>query len=544
MTYFSLLYETAPKEYRAKEKAKTQPYQFVSSEKERIFKLIGSKMVEINEDLDKEKYKIPAYFKDLNLDQVIDKIVLEDNDSLLTETFYELLQDRDEILYRQDIFKDLEHEKVYHSILELQSCISQVYRIREYAVKANHSIQYQKYMLDAMNLYYDGITGFIEETAFIFKSAGLTRLHSLFTAYASSHTFLELREKSRILKEKIEAIRYHLTLLPDRILFHFGGNENDFSLKIKDTFLPDKKDTNEFIFFRQVTLTDLELKFTDLLYKKEKSLFNEASDFTAAYSDFINPVTARIHRELKFYTSCHTYITSLKSKHFSFCYPAILKERKIELNGVYDIAMASGSEKDSDIITNYFTLDESHTGAWVTGANQGGKTTFARSLGQVAYFMLLGMPVPGSYARLPLFNGIFTHFCAEENAGTDNGKLKEELLHIKDMLTYASGSNNLFILNELFSSTTASDAFDMSRLLVSKLAELNSTVICVTHVPSLAAYCKDMLSLGTEIGNHESNRRTYRIIPKPPELTAYAADIAGKCCLTYHQITEELNNVL
>ncbi len=543
MTYFSLLYETASKEYLVKEKAKTQPYQLVSHEKERKFEWVGSKMVEMQEDLAEEKYKIPAYFKDLNLDQVIDKIVLEDKDSLLTETFYELLRDRNEILYRQDIFKDLEYENVYHSILELQSCISQVYRIKEYAAKANHPIQYQKYMLDAMNLYYDGITGFIEATAFILKSVGLIRLHSLFTAYASSQTFLELREKSRALKEKIEAIRYHLTLLPDRILFHFGGNENDFSRNIKNTFLPDKKDSNEFIFFRQVTLTDLELKFADLLYKKETSLFTEASDFTAAYSDFIDPVTARIHRELKFFTSCHNFIASLKSKHFSFCYPVILEDRKIELNGVYDIAMAARS-KDSDIITNDLTLDGSHTGAWITGANQGGKTTFARSLGQAAYFMLLGMPVPASYAKMPLFNGIFTHFCAEENAGTDNGKLKEELLHIKDMLNYVSGNNNLFILNELFSSTTTSDAFDMSRLLVSRLADLKSIVICVTHVPSLATNCIDMLSLGTEIGNHESNRRTYRIIPKPPELTAYAADIARKYCLTFHQITEELNNAL
>ncbi len=543
MTYFSLLYETASKENRAKEKAKIQPYQFVAPEKERKFQWIGSKMVEVQEGLDKEKYKIPAYFKDLNLDQVIDKIVLEDNDSLLTETFYELLQDRNEILYRQDIFKDLERENVYPSILELQGCLSQVYRIREYAAEANHPIQYQKYMLDAMKLYYDGITGFIEKTAFILNSAGLTGLHSLFTAYATSQAFLELREKSRALNEKIEAIKYHITLLPDRILFHFGGNENDFSLNIKNTFLPDNNDSNEFTFFRQVTLTDLELKFADLLYKKEKVLFTEASDFIAAYSDFIDPITARIHRELKFYTSCHNYIAGLKSKSFSFCYPIILEDRKIELNGVYDIAMASRS-KSSDLITNHLTLDESHAGAWITGANQGGKTTYARSLGQAAYLTLLGMPVPGSYARLPMFNGIYTHFCAEENAGTDNGKLKEELLHIKEMLTYASGSNNLFILNELFSSTTTSDAFDMSRLLVSKLAKLNSIVICVTHVPSLAKYCKGLLSLGTETGNHESNRRTYRIIPKPPELTAYAADIAGKYRLTFHQIMEELNNGL
>lgn len=539
MTYFSLLYETEWKENDGKEKAKAQPYQVISPEKARKFEWSGNKMVEVQVDLTKENYKIPSYFKDLNLDQVIDKILLEDNDSLLIETFQVLLQDREAILYRQDIFRDLEHENVYQAILRLQSCISQVYRIREYATKANHPIQYQKYMLDAMVLYYDGISGFLEETAFILKSAGLTRLHSLYTAYASSQTFLKLREKSKTLNERIEAVKYHLTLLPDRILFYFGGNENDFSQNIKDTFLPDTKDSNEFIFFRQVTLTDLELKFADLLYKKEKSLFSEVSGFIDAYSDFISPLTVKIHRELKFYTSCHNFIHSLKSKNFSFCYPVVLEERKVELHGVYDLAMASRF-KASDLITNHFSLDEAHSGAWITGANQGGKTTFARSLGQIAYFTLLGMPVPCSYAKLPLFKGIFTHFCAEENAGTDNGKLKEELLHIKEMLTYASGSNNLFILNELFSSTTTSDAFDMSKLLVSRLTKLNSFIICVTHVPSLAAYCEDLLSLGTETGSQKSNRRTYHIIPKPPELTAYAADIAGKYGLTFHQITEEL----
>ncbi len=540
MAYFSLLYETKLSEDKIKESAKKQQLLKRVTDKKRKFEIIGSKMVEITDNSDQYSSKVPAFFKDLNLDQIIEKIVLEDTDSILTETFYGLLQNKDEITYRQDIFKDLDKPVIYQSIMEFYSSISQVNQFIDYSEKANHTMQTCKYRLDAMCLYYESILQLVGKTSKYVDSTGLRKLHFLLKDYSECDIFLELKNVSFSLKEKIESIHYNLTVLPGKILLHYKKEENDFSEKLKNVFFPDVEYHNEILFFRQVTLTDLELKIADNLYKKEKGLFMECSAFTTNHPDFRDSLIIQIHRELKFYISCRTYINTLKSKQFPFCYPDIVNNRGTELKGIYDLVMAYKSKINTDIIANDLLLDKSHSGVWITGANQGGKTTFARCIGQLTYFMLIGLPVPGLSARLPIYNGIFTHFSTEENAETGNGKLKEELLRIKEMLFYTSGKNNLFILNELFSSTTTLDAFDMSKLLIQRLAETDSVIICVTHIPSLAASCKEMLSLGTETGSSEKNRRTYRIIPKEAEPTAYASDIANQYQLTYKQIKEEL----
>ena len=542
MAYFSLLYETKLGEDRIKTTAKKQWFLKAVPDKQRNFELVGSKMVEIKMDPNKDTCKFPAFFKDLNLDQVIEKIILEDTDTMLKETFYELLQTKEEITYRQDIFRDLEKPAIYQSILKFYGSLSQVKQFIDYSEKANHPLQSCKYRLDAMNLYYNSILCMLLETSQNVDSAGLNNMITLLKEYAISDTFHNLSNMSLSLKDKIESIHYNLTILPDKIMLHFKNEDNDFSEKLKNVFFPNQNYQNNILFFRQVTLTDLELKIADVLYRKEKGLFTDCSEFTAKHSDFIDPRIIKLYRELKFYISCHTYIYTLKSKQFSFCYPEILTNRKLELQGFYDLVLAYKSKISSDIITNDILLDETLSGAWITGANQGGKTTFARCIGQIAYFMLIGLPVPGRFARLPLFSGIFTHFSTEETTLTGNGKLKEELLRIKEMLSYVNNRDNLYILNELFSSTTTLDAYDMNKLLIQRLISNNSSVICVTHIPSLAASCKEMLSLGTKTGTNEKNRRTFRIIPKAAEPTAYASDISNRYHLTYKQIKEELEH--
>ncbi|MDP4193390.1 MAG: hypothetical protein Q8858_17635, partial [Bacteroidota bacterium] len=410
----------------------------------------------------------------------------------------------------------------------------------EYEKQANHPIQRDKYHIDAIILYQTSIQSLINQISDEVMSPGLTSLIQLFKDHIATDVFMKQKSASSLLKQRIENIYYTLTMLPNKVLINFEKKETNYYDTLESAFGNKEKHRSEISFFRQVILSHFELKLADIIYNKEKPLFLECSEFVINTPNFILPLMQQIHDELSFYICCHDYIKAIKQNGFPITYPEITSNRSIEIKDCYDINLGERALKEADVVKNDLFLKPGEAGAWITGANQGGKTTFARGIGQLVYFTLIGMPVPAAYAKLPLFQGIFTHFTCEENSFTDNGKLKEELLKIKDLLAYSQNKSCFFILNELFSSTTTADAYDMCILLINKILKQNAVVLCVTHIPQLINTCNGMISLGTELINNSEHARTYKIVPKEAETTSYAIDIAKKYQLSYDEIKERL----
>jgi DNA mismatch repair protein MutS len=485
---------------------------------------------------------------DLNLDQVFAS-VCEGREQLdLLSLFYSPLRDVDSVVYRHEVLADLERPRVLAAVRSFGQEMRQVRDLLTTMRSLHNRWQQRRLFVDAVSAYCDTVGSLTNELAQLGPSSrGLSAFTSYLSAYRGSAAFNALVEEARTVLSALGEIRYTLHIRGTRVTVSRYVGQPDYAGEVEAIFAKFREaPAREFLatFRGTLDMDRVEGQVLDLVARLNPGPFGTLHRYFEAHQDFLDAGVAGFDRDSQFYLAYLDHIAQLRSTGLAFCYPRLsISPNGTRAKAIFDLALADKADQPGssrpNIVTNDFDLRADERAVVVTGPNSGGKTTFARALGQVHYLASLGLPVPAKEAELVLADVVFTSFGQEEKLGTPRSHLEEELLHLHEVIAVAS-TRSVIVMNETFSSTTLRDAAVLGRAVLAQLLASGSLCIYVTFVDELATANESTVSMVVAVHPDDPVLRTYKVVRKPPEGLAYAAALAERYGLTYGAVEERV----
>jgi hypothetical protein len=253
---------------------------------------------------------------------------------------------------------------------------------------------------------------------------------------------------------------------------------------------------------------------------------NLVANAVAQASDHINCFFNLLRQELAFYIGCLNLSEQLTElgEPITIPQPAPASQDRLSFKGLYDIGLALTVKQK--VVGNDLQADNKNL-VLITGANQGGKSTFLRSIGLAQLMMQCGMFVPAEYFSANVCNRIFTHYKREEDSSMKRGKFDEELSRMSDIIDQIT-PYSMVLFNESFAATNDREGSEIARQISSALLEKKIKVFFVTHLYELAhGYYEDKFNsaLFLRAERKASGERTFRIIEGQPMQTSFGMDL-------------------
>ena len=487
----------------------------------------------------------PEYFRDLNLDQIVESITVSRDEYDLKPFFHAPLATMDTIHYRQAVFRDLEGTALFDQVQSFVGAMHQMRSSIALAEKSHYKYQKNALFLSGAEVYCAAMSQLISDLSSArLESLGFRRLGDYLTHYAESSHFQALASESVTLRTDLQSVRYSLHIDGKRVTVGLCGDEPDLSAEVLRTFEKFRQGASREYQFRISNwpeMNHIEAAILDRVARLYPEVFSRLEEFQVRHSGFLDSVIAVFDREVQFYLSYIEFKRHIERAGLPFCYPAVAPSKDIHAHDTFDLALANKLvEAHRPVVTNSFVLKDKERIFVVSGPNQGGKTTFARTVGQLHYLACLGCPVPGTNAKLFLFDRVFTHFEKQEDLQNLSGKLEDELKRIHRILEQAS-DKSILIMNESFLSTTLDDALFLSKQIMQRILSLDMLCVTVTFLDELATLNDATVSMVSTVDPKDPALRTFKIIRKPADGLAYAAAIAQKYRLTHEAIVKRIS---
>lgn len=246
----------------------------------------------------------------------------------------------------------------------------------------------------------------------------------------------------------------------------------------------------------------------------------------AQSADHVLSFFKMLRTELAFYVGCLNLHARLVGKEEPVCFPtpAPAGASKHRFSGLYDVCLSLHMEPR--LVGNAVDADGKSL-TIVTGANQGGKSSFLRSIGLAQVMMQCGMFVGAEAFEAELCPALFTHYKREEDATMKSGKFDEELARMSEIIDHIA-PNSILLFNESFAATNDREGSEIARQIVCALLEKHIKIFYVTHLYEFASRffnrkTEDALFLRAE--RKVDGTRTFKLLEGQPLETSYGEDL-------------------
>jgi len=251
-----------------------------------------------------------------------------------------------------------------------------------------------------------------------------------------------------------------------------------------------------------------------------------ASDALAQSAEHILAFWTALRTDLAFYVGCLNLYDQLAAKQEPVCRPQVhpVGTRVLSARALYDPCLSlrlPGRVHGNDLHADNKPL------VFITGANQGGKSTFLRAVGLAQLMMQAGMLVAAESFAASTVEHTFTHYQREEDPTMVSGKFDEELRRMSDICRHIR-PHSLLLCNESFSATNEREAAEIATEILQAMNHAGITVVFVTHLYELSHRFYQQhreTTLFLRAQRDADGRRRFDLTEAEPLPTSYGQDV-------------------
>jgi len=484
---------------------------------------------------------------------------IKDQDAFIYDTMSKVmvapLISKDEIVYRQEIIKDcLNNEdfikQLYTETGRIMSEWDKLGRKSGYTGRQDLAAWAEK-QIHITELFAGGLTvikGLLKKYRSSFESEGLKAL------------------AQRICIEFDDEYEKNIEKLIKDVSFYTKGNEDKdgnvytympkirfkgklkAGLKLEDIVLLDvdsesikyrnpKSTIAKIVEFKNsLTPNSFSSKLTPAIEKQveafEQNIVNYAMSFTRSFIEKFSNFFEQLLLQTAFYRGAVNLRHHMKRSGIEYCFPTVCDNKNLSFIELKEFVMCM--EQRVNAVGNTCSILNKQL-VIITGANQGGKSTFLRSVGIAQVMMQAGLPVAAEDFSSGIFPSLFTHFTRREDSAMNSGRLDEELGRMNSIIENLD-DRSLVLLNESFATTTEVDGSIIAYDIIKALNEAGVKILTVTHLLSFAkkmySESEEKSKKGEDSGitffcaeRKPDGQRTFKMIQSVPELTSFGLDL-------------------